>query len=80
VQHVVAPLPDEPYASSPGRALASAISSCVELAGNDGCTTSRNGTVATSMMGSKSFTGSNGTFAYKVGLTAWAALMVKSSV
>src|SRR5262249_35028793 len=34
------PLPDEEYASCPGRALASAVSSLTVLAGTDGCTTS----------------------------------------
>ena len=64
------PLPDDAKLSLPGFALAYAISSCTDLAGTDGWTTSTLGTPATSTTGTKSFTWSYGIFSYRLGLIA----------
>src|SRR5437879_3656486 len=55
----VLPLPEEPKLSSPGCALAYAISSCTEFTGSDEGTTSRNRMRATSVTGTRSVSGSN---------------------
>jgi hypothetical protein len=52
------PLPADANASSPGFDFASAISSFTFLAGIDGLTTSRFGSVANSTIGAKSFAAS----------------------
>jgi hypothetical protein len=56
------PLPPEPYASAPGRAFASAISSATLATLTDGCTTSTCPAVATSDTGMKSPSASYGSF------------------
>jgi hypothetical protein len=54
----VLPLPEPAYITSPGRAFASEMSCVTEVAGSEGCTTSRLGESASRLTGSKSFTGS----------------------
>jgi hypothetical protein len=52
------PLPPEAYLSSPGLALAIAISSLTEFAGTEGLTHSTVGAMASSVIGEKSLIGS----------------------
>jgi hypothetical protein len=52
------PLPEEEKVSSPGRALASAITSLTENAGRSALTVMIKGSFATRMTGAKSFAGS----------------------
>lgn len=59
------PSPAEAYCNCPGRALMNAISSFTFLAGNDGCETSRLGTMTTSETGAKSRSRSYDTFFIK---------------
>jgi hypothetical protein len=54
----VAPRGPVAQLSSPGFAFASAMRSCTDFAGTDGCTTSTIGELPTSVMGEKSRTGS----------------------
>src|SRR4029079_7266367 len=60
------PLPDDAKLSLPGFAFAYAISSCTDLNGNDGLTTSTFGTPATRITGAKSLTWSYGIFLYRL--------------
>ena len=61
------PLPLEAKVSSPGFALASAISSRTELAGTEGLITSRIVALPTSVTGTKSRAGLYGSFAEQAG-------------
>ena len=61
------PLPDEPKFSAPGLALATAINSFMFFAGTPGCTTTTSGVVLISVIGSKSFNGSYGSFFIRLG-------------
>jgi hypothetical protein len=56
------PLPDEAMLSLPGFAFAPSTNSFSVLYGDDWDTTRMSGCEDTSAMGSKSFTGSNGSF------------------
>ncbi len=75
----VLPLPEPAKPISPGRAFAAAISSATERTASDGCATRMFGPSAIRLTGSKSFTGSYGTFLYRLGLVTRPA-PVKSSV
>ena len=55
------PMPEPAKPIFPGCAFASAISSCTDFTGSEGCTTSTLGPSAIRLTGSKSFTGSYGT-------------------
>ena len=74
------PLPLDANVILPGWLLASAISSCTDLAGTDGCTTSTLFSKTSEAMGAKSLFGSKGILAYSAGLIAWMALVIASSV
>ena len=56
------PLPEEEYASWPGRALANAMYSLTVFTGTDGCTTRMCGVVASCVIAAKSFTRSKLSF------------------
>ena len=68
-------MPDEPYVSFPGCAFASAMNSRIFLAATDGCTASTLVDDTASVTGSKSLMGSNGSFWYRLGLMARAAMV-----
>ena len=52
----------------PRLALASAMSSLTVFAGTEGCNASTFGTVATPVIGAKSFCASYGSFSYRLGM------------
>jgi hypothetical protein len=63
------PLPTEPWLSAPGLALAMAISSFTERAGNCDETMSTGATELTMVMGANAFAVSNGMSGYRLGFT-----------
>src|SRR5678815_5086598 len=71
---LVVPMPLDDALNCPARFLASATSSGTLLTGTLGCTTSTSGTEDTHETGSKSLTGSNASFLYRLTLTASEAL------
>ncbi len=66
--------------SLPGCDLASASSSASVVGPSAGLTTSRLAAAASGATGAKSFTGSYGSFTYRLGLAACVVLLVKNSV
>lgn len=72
---VTIPMPAEPKLSCLGRAFASAIRSFTDRTGTEGCANIRKGAVANNETGEKSFTGSYGSFWYKLGLMVSALLL-----
>src|SRR5829696_3337408 len=62
-----APAPLEENVSAPRLAFASAINSLTVFAGTEGCSASTFGTVATAVIGAKSFCTSYGSFSYRLG-------------
>ena len=71
--------PGVEYLIVPGFALASAMSSVIELAGSEGCVAIMNGTLTAEVIGAKSLT-AYGSFGLTCGLIDMVVAVVSSSV